>query len=97
MLVGLVIMIIGALLFVPSAYSINYLYFLGDLFVLETGLTILQTATNPYVIFLGPKESAAKRIAIMELINKVADVAVPIVFRHLFYQMLLMFLNLRLW
>ena len=83
MLVGLVIMVIGALLFVPAAYSVNYVYFLGALFVLGTGLTILQTASNPYVIFLGPKESAAKRIAIMGLINKVAGVAVPIVFSAL--------------
>lgn len=83
MLVGLLIMVVGALLFVPAAYSVNYLYFLGALFVLGTGLTILQTASNPYVIFLGPKESAAKRIAIMGLINKVAGVAVPIVFSAL--------------
>lgn len=83
MLVGLFIMVIGALLFIPAAYSINYAYFLGALFVLGTGLTILQTASNPFVIYLGPKESAAKRIAIMGLINKVAGVAVPIVFSAL--------------
>lgn len=83
MIVGLLIMVVGALLFVPAAYSINYVYFLGALFVLGTGLTILQTASNPFVIYLGPKESAAKRIAIMGLINKVAGVAVPIVFSAL--------------
>lgn len=83
MIVGLLIMIVGALLFVPAAYAINYAYFLGALFVLGTGLTILQTASNPFVIYLGPKESAAKRIAIMGLINKVAGVAVPIVFSAL--------------
>jgi fucose permease len=87
--------VFGALLFVPAAYSINYVYFLGALFVLGTGLTILQTASNPFVIYLGPKESAAKRIAIMGLINKVAGVAVRIVFQRSFYQMLTMRLNLR--
>ncbi|MDG1996839.1 MAG: sugar MFS transporter [Emcibacteraceae bacterium] len=83
MIVGLVIMIVGALLFVPAAYSVNYYLFLAGLFVLGTGLTILQTATNPYVIFLGPKETAARRIAIMGLINKVAGVVVPIAFAAL--------------
>ena len=52
MIVGLLIMVIGALLFVPAAYSINYVYFLGALFVLGTSLTILQTASNPFVIYL---------------------------------------------
>lgn len=80
MMIGLVIMVIGALLFVPAAMSINYLFFLVALFVLGTGLTILQTASNPYVIFLGPKVSAARRIAVMGLINKVAGVVVPIIF-----------------
>ncbi|MDG1995572.1 MAG: MFS transporter, partial [Emcibacteraceae bacterium] len=83
MVVGLIIMVVGALLFVPAAYSVNYLLFLMGLFILGTGLTILQTATNPYVIFLGDKESAARRIAIMGLINKVAGVVVPIAFAAL--------------
>ncbi len=80
MIIGLVIMAFGALLFVPAAMSLNYLFFLFALFVLGTGLTILQTASNPYVIFLGPKKSAARRIAAMGLINKVAGVIVPIIF-----------------
>lgn len=80
MIIGLAIMVVGALLFVPAALMVSYMAFLVALFVLGTGLTILQTASNPYVIFLGPKESAATRIAIMGLINKVAGVVVPIVF-----------------
>ena len=80
MMLGLAIMVVGALLFVPAALSINYVFFLLALFVLGTGLTILQTAANPYVIFLGPKESAATRIAIMGLLNKVAGIVVPIIF-----------------
>ena len=83
MMLGLAIMVVGALLFVPAASSINYMFFLLALFVLGTGLTILQTAANPYVIFLGPKESAATRIAIMGLLNKVAGIVVPIIFAAL--------------
>ena len=44
------------------------------------GLTILQTASNPYVVLIGPNESAAMRISIMGLINKFAGVIVPILF-----------------
>ena len=51
---------------------------LGGLFVIGAGLAILQTAANPYVSILGPIESAAQRIAIMGICNKVAGIAAPI-------------------
>lgn len=80
MSLGLAIMVVGTLLFIPAALTANYLFFLSGLFVLGTGLTILQTASNPYVVLLGPKESAAMRISIMGIINKLAGVIVPIAF-----------------
>jgi glucose/galactose transporter len=80
MALGLAIMACGALLHIPAALSANFLFFLVGLFVLATGLTILQTASNPYIVHIGPKESAAMRISIMGLINKSAGVIVPIVF-----------------
>lgn len=80
MALGLGLMAIGALLHIPAAMSANYLFFLFALFVLASGLTILQTASNPYVVYIGPKESAAMRISIMGLINKSAGVLVPILF-----------------
>jgi glucose/galactose transporter len=48
--------------------------FLGGLFVIGTGLALLQTASNPYVTVLGPIESAAQRISIMGICNKVAGI-----------------------
>ena len=83
MALGLFIMVVGSLLFIPAALSANYLIFLVALFSLGTGLTILQTASNPYVVFIGPVESAAQRISIMGLINKSAGVLVPIIFTAL--------------
>lgn len=83
MAIGLAIMSCGALLFIPAALNANYILFLIALFVLGTGLTILQTASNPYVVFIGPIESAARRISIMGVINKFAGVVVPIVFAAL--------------
>ncbi|HSE13738.1 MAG TPA: sugar MFS transporter [Rudaea sp.] len=51
---------------------------LGGLFVIGAGLAILQTAANPYVSILGPIDSAAQRIAVMGICNKIAGIAAPI-------------------
>jgi MFS transporter, FHS family, L-fucose permease len=83
MAIGLGVMVIGSLLFIPAALSANFIIFLLALFTLGTGLTILQTASNPYVVLIGPIESAAMRISIMGLINKGAGVLVPILFTAL--------------
>ncbi|MCK9303300.1 MAG: sugar MFS transporter [Bacteroidales bacterium] len=69
---GLFIMMIGSLLFVPAAINRNYILFLVGLFTQGIGLSLLQTASNPYVTILGPIESAARRMSIMGICNKVA-------------------------
>lgn len=83
MVLGLATMAAGALVFIPAALSQNYAIFLAALFALGTGLTLLQTAANPYIVCIGPRESAAMRISIMGLINKGAGIVVPIVFTAL--------------
>jgi glucose/galactose transporter len=83
MTLGLGIMGIGALLFVPAAQTTHYELFLAALFTLATGMTLMQTAINPYIVFLGPRESAAMRISIMGLFNKGAGIVVPIIFTSL--------------
>ncbi len=80
MAIGLGVMVVGSLVFIPAALSANYLLFLVALFTLGTGLTILQTASNPYVVLIGDIKSAAMRISIMGLINKSAGVLVPLLF-----------------
>ncbi|MBT5935846.1 sugar MFS transporter [Sulfurimonas sp.] len=80
MSIGLLVMAIGSLLFIPAALNAEYILFLVALFTLGTGLTILQTASNPYIVLIGPQESAAMRISIMGLINKSAGVLAPLVF-----------------
>jgi len=79
MAAGLFIMAIGALIFIPAAMSRTYILFLLGLFVQGTGLAVLQTASNPYITIVGPRESAAKRISIMGICNKVAGSIAPIV------------------
>lgn len=78
MALGLGVMALGALVFIPAAMVRTYELFLLGLFVQGTGLALLQTASNPYITILGPPESAAKRISIMGICNKVAGAIAPI-------------------
>lgn len=79
MSVALVVMAVGALLFIPAAMTRTYGLFLLGLFIMGSGLAILQTASNPYITIVGPAESAAKRISIMGICNKLAGAAAPII------------------
>jgi FHS family L-fucose permease-like MFS transporter len=78
MAIGLIIIAVGALIFIPAALTRTYAFFLAGLFVQGMGLAILQTASNPYVVVLGPADSAAKRISIMGVFNKSAGAIAPI-------------------
>lgn len=80
MMIGFWVMAIGAFIFVPAALSRTYEIFLIGLFTLGTGLAILQTAANPYITVLGPKERAAQRISIMGIFNKGAGILAPLIF-----------------
>jgi len=80
MALGLFVMAIGSLLFIPAALSANFIFFLIALFTLGTGLTVLQSASNPYIVHIGDIKSAAMRISIMGLINKGAGVMAPLLF-----------------
>jgi len=79
MFIGLIIMALGALMFIPAAYSRQFIVFLSGLFLLGTGLALLQTAANPFITIIGPRESAAKRMAIMGICNKFAGFVSPLV------------------
>lgn len=79
MSIGLWIMSAGALIFIPAAMTRTFGLFLTGLFVEGTGLALLQTASNPYITIIGPRESAAKRISIMGIANKFAGAIAPII------------------
>jgi glucose/galactose transporter len=83
MSLGLVLIALGCLLFIPAAYSQAFSVFLVAQFIVGTGLTILQTASNPYIVKIGPSETAAVRISIMGLLNKFAGFLAPIIFTAL--------------
>jgi glucose/galactose transporter len=79
MTAGLWVMALGTLIFVPAAWTRTYGIFLTGLFVLGTGLAILQTASNPYITIIGPSETAARRISIMGICNKLAGAVAPLI------------------
>jgi FHS family L-fucose permease-like MFS transporter len=76
---GLVVIAIGAFLFYPAAEVRTFEVFLVALFIMGTGLAILQTAANPYVVIIGPRESAAARISVLGIANKLAGFIAPLV------------------
>ena len=77
MSVGLLLVALGSIIFIPAAIYREYLIFLIGLFIQGAGLAVLQTASNPYVTILGPTESAAKRMSIMGICNGVAGIIAP--------------------
>lgn len=83
MALGMAVMMLAGLLFIPAAKSQFFPLFLFAQLVMGTGQTLLQTAVNPYVVRLGPEESAAARISVMGILNKGAGVIAPMVFTAL--------------
>jgi glucose/galactose transporter len=80
MALGLLVMAAGAVLFGHFTTARVYSGTLGGLFVIGAGLSLLQTASNPYISIVGPIESAAQRIAFMGICNKLAGLLAPLVF-----------------
>lgn len=76
--VGLVVAAIGCLLFFPAASSRAYGFFLGALFVLASGITLLQVAANPYVTVLGPPETASSRLTLTQAFNSLGTTVGPL-------------------
>ena len=79
-LVGLVILAIGAFLFIPAGLVFKTFFsFCFSLFVLSTGLACIETAANPYVTVLGPKDGAAGRLSVAQAFNSCAYILAPTV------------------
>jgi MFS transporter, FHS family, L-fucose permease len=83
MALGMGVMMLAGLLFIPAAQTQVFALFLLAQLVMGTGQTLLQTAVNPYVVRLGPEESAAARVSVMGILNKGAGVIAPMVFTAL--------------
>ncbi|WP_292479746.1 L-fucose:H+ symporter permease [Methylophaga sp.] len=68
-LCGLGLAVIGALAFYPASLAMQYHYFLGALFILAAGLSILETSANPFVMAMGPIENATRRLNLAQAFN----------------------------
>src|SRR5262249_55475325 len=77
MVVGLVLMALGALLFVPAASLASFPVFLGALIVLAAGITGLQVSANPYVVVLGKPETASSRLDLTQAFNSLGTTVAP--------------------
>ncbi|TGE05223.1 sugar MFS transporter [Hymenobacter fodinae] len=78
MLIGFALAAVGAYLFYPAASARVYGLFLGALFVLASGITILQVAANPYVSILGPARSAPARLTLTQAFNSLGTTLAPL-------------------
>ncbi|HOA37738.1 MAG TPA: MFS transporter, partial [Flavihumibacter sp.] len=76
---GLLIMAFGALLFVPAALTRQFPLFLLGQFIQGAGISLLQSAANPYVTILGPPASAARRMSLMGICSGIAGILAPLV------------------
>ncbi|PKV62929.1 L-fucose:H+ symporter permease [Pontibacter ramchanderi] len=74
-LVGLGLFILGALLFYPASLTLSYGYFLVALYVLAGGLSILETAANPYIVAMGPAESGTRRLNLAQSFNPIGSIS----------------------
>jgi FHS family L-fucose permease-like MFS transporter len=86
MALGMATMMLAGLLYIPAAQTQTFALFLLAQLVIGAGQTLLQTAVNPYVVKIGPEETAAVRISIMGILNKTAGVVAPLVFTALMAQ-----------
>lgn len=76
---GLLLFAIGSFLFIPAADTGQYAFFLGALFIIACGLTILETVANPYVSQLGDPETASRRLNFAQSFNGLAATLAPII------------------
>ncbi len=85
-IIGLVIGGIGCALFYPAAEYKSYPFFLGALFVLASGVTVLQIAANPYVAILGNPDTAASRLNLSQGFNSLGTTLAPIIGAYFIFQ-----------
>lgn len=78
-IIGLLLFAVGSFLFIPAADTHQYIFFLGALFVIACGLTILETAANPYATILGPEESSTQRLNLAQSFNGLAATVAPLI------------------
>ncbi|ALO42860.1 L-fucose:H+ symporter permease [Pseudoalteromonas phenolica] len=72
-LLGLAIYTLGALMFVPATYFVEFYFFLCALFIATTGLALLEVTCNPYILSMGAKETATRRLNLAQAFNPIGS------------------------
>ena len=72
-LIGLGLYALGALMFIPSAYNGSYYPFLLSYFIITCGLSFLETSANPFILSMGEKESATRRLNLAQAFNPIGS------------------------
>jgi FHS family L-fucose permease-like MFS transporter len=85
-IVGLITAAIGCALFYPAADNISYVTFLLALFILASGITILQMAANPYVALLGNSDTSSSRLNLTQAFNSLGTTIAPIIGGKLIFE-----------
>ena len=73
-LLGLGLYVIGALMFYPAMLTGEFYFFLAALWILSGGLSILETAANPYIVAMGPEETATQRLNLAQSFNPLGSI-----------------------
>jgi FHS family L-fucose permease-like MFS transporter len=73
-LLGLGLFVLGALMFYPASITMAYGHFLIALFILAGGLSILETAANPYIYAMGPESSGTQRLNLAQSFNPIGSI-----------------------
>ncbi|WP_226700213.1 sugar MFS transporter [Qipengyuania gaetbuli] len=76
---GLATMILGCLLFIPASQTATYAIFLGALFILASGVVIVQVVANPLISLLGPPSTTHSRLTFAQAFNSLGTTVFPIV------------------
>ena len=87
MLLGLLISAVGCFLFYPAAVYSTYGLFLGALFILGLGFTLLQITSNPYVSLLGTESGASSRLNLSQAFNSLGTTVAPIIGGYLIFEL----------
>ncbi|WP_174241293.1 sugar MFS transporter [Granulicella sp. L46] len=83
MVVGLFVMALGALGFLPAAHLATFALFLAALVILAAGMTVVQVAINPYVTVIGPAATASSRLNLAQAFNSVGTFIAPFIGTYL--------------
>lgn len=81
-LLGLALFILGGLLFYPASITMQYTHFLGALYILAAGLSILETSANPYILVMGPPETATWRLNLAQSFNPIGSILGILISQH---------------